>query len=375
MKISKIDTIIIGLPFENPGPESSFAIAEKNILSSLLIRIETDKGIIGWGESFGYTSIETTKAALQSMVIPKLIGKKIESIDDINNINKELQLKLHIFGRYGVTMFALSGIDIALWDIIGKIENKSIATLLGGLKTNSLTAYASLFLYDDANATAKVSTKAKNDGYEIIKLHENTMDPIKSSRDAIGDTSLMVDVNCVWSEKHVKEILNPLKEAKLYWLEEPIWPPENYKGLSKLRDEGMTIASGENACTSYQFEEMISNNAADILQPSVTKVGGISEIIKISKLKKNNNRVVPHSPYFGPGFIATLQVIGALIPDSEIERLYVDLKADLYDGASNIDENGRIHIPNGPGLGIEPNLETIEKFSRDKINYAFMLDK
>ena len=124
--------------------------------------------------------------------------------------------------------------------------------------------------------------------------------------------------NCVWSEKHVKEILNPLKEAKLYWLEEPLWPPENYTGLSKLRNKGITIASGENACTSYQFEEMISNNAADILQPSVTKVGGISEIIKISKLKKNNNRVVPHSPYFGPGFIATLQVIGALIPDSEI---------------------------------------------------------
>ena len=363
MKISTIDTIIIGLPFENPGPESSFAIAEKNILSSLLIRIQTDKGIIGWGESFGYTSIETTKAALQSMVIPQLIGKKIESIDDINIINKELQLKLHIFGRYGITMFALSGIDIALWDIIGKIENKSIATLLGGLKTNALTAYASLFLYDDAEATAKVSIKAKNEGYQIIKLHENTMDPIKSSRDAIGDTSLMVDVNCVWSEKHMEEILNPLKEAKLYWLEEPIWPPENYKGLSKLRDEGITIASGENACTSYQFEEMISNNAADILQPSVTKVGGISEIIKISNLKRNNNRVVPLSPYFGPGFMATLQVIGALTPDSEIERLYVDLKADLYNGTSNIDSKGNISIPNGPGLGMEPNLEIVEKYS------------
>jgi len=365
MKISKIDTIIIGLPFENPGPDSSFAIAEKNILNSLLIRIETDKGIIGWGESFGYTSIETTKAALKSMIIPHLIGKEIKSIDDINIINKELQLKLHIFGRYGITMFALSGIDIALWDIIGKIENKSIADLLGGLKTNSLVAYASLFLYDDATATAAVSIKAKNEGYEIIKLHENTIEPIQSSRNAIGDTSLMVDVNCVWSEKHMEEILNPLKEAQLYWLEEPIWPPENYKGLSKLRKEGFIIASGENACTSYQFEEMIFNNAADILQPSVTKVGGISEIIKISNLKKNNNRVVPHSPYFGPGFMATLQIIGAIIPNSEIERLYVDLKADLYEGISNIDINGKIHIPNGPGLGMEPNLETLEKFSKN----------
>ncbi|MDG2100825.1 MAG: mandelate racemase/muconate lactonizing enzyme family protein, partial [Dehalococcoidia bacterium] len=77
MKITKIDTITIGLPFENPGPESSFVIADKNILNSLLIRIETDKGIVGWGESFGYLSIETTKAALDSMIIPQLIGKNI----------------------------------------------------------------------------------------------------------------------------------------------------------------------------------------------------------------------------------------------------------------------------------------------------------
>ena len=134
MKIIKIDTITVGLPFINPGPESSFAIAEKNILNSLLIKIETDIGIIGWGEAFGYTSIETTKAALHTMIIPHLIGKKIESKDDILNINKELHLKLHIFGRYGITMFALSGVDIALWDILGKAENSSIAELLGGLK-------------------------------------------------------------------------------------------------------------------------------------------------------------------------------------------------------------------------------------------------
>ncbi len=172
----------------------------------------------------------------------------------------------------------------------------------------------------------------------------------------------MVDVNCVWSEKHVSDIINELKEVNLYWLEEPIWPPENFYGLSKLRNQNIIIATGENACTVYQFEEIISKNAADILQPSVTKVGGISEIIKIASLKNSNFRIVPHSPYFGPGFIATLQIIGALTPESEIERLYVELKSDLYDGASNINSDGKILIPKGPGLGIEPNLEVIEKY-------------
>ena len=363
MKIINIKTIVIGLPFENPGPDSSFAIADKNLLKTLLIKIETDKGIIGWGESFGYTSIAATETTLHSMVIPHLIGKEINSIEDIHKINKELQLKLHVFGRYGITIFALSGIDIALWDIIGKIEKKSIAELLGGLKVESLEAYASLFLYDDPKATADVSSKAVNDGYKIIKLHENKIPPILSSREAIGNLPLMVDVNCVWSEEDIKKIITPLKESNLYWLEEPLWPPENYKGLSKLRDEGFTIASGENSCTAHQFAEMISNNASDILQPSVTKVGGISEIIKINNLKLRNSRIVPHSPYFGPGFMATLQIIGSLTPESEIERLYVDLKADLYNGASNIDSKGNISIPNGHGLGMEPNIEIIEKYS------------
>ena len=362
MKITNIETVTIGLPFVNPGPESSFAIAEKNILNSLLIKIETDKGIIGWGESFGYNCIESTKSVLNTMIIPQLIGKSIENENDINEINKELHLKFHIFGRYGITMFAISGIDIALWDILGKIENKSIANLLGGLKINSLTAYASLFLYDDAGATSKVSLKAKNQGYKIIKLHENKIAPIQSSRDAIGKTHLMVDVNCVWNEKEMNNIIEDLKNANLFWLEEPIWPPENFSGLSKLREEGITIASGENLCTSYQFAEMISKNAADILQPSVTKVGGISEIIKIVALKKSNCRVVPHSPYFGPGFMATLQIIGALTPESEIERLYVGLKADIYNGASNINNEGKIFIPDGPGLGIEPNMNIIEEY-------------
>ena len=130
----------------------------------------------------------------------------------------------------------------------------------------------------------------------------------------------------------------------------------------ELRNKGLTIATGEIACTAYQFEEIISKKAADILQPSVTKVGGISEIVKINSLKKSDCRVVPHSPYFGPGFLATLQLIGSLTPESEIERLYVDLKADIYNGISNINSEGKIFIPQGPGLGIEPDKEIMEKY-------------
>ena len=362
MIISKIDIIKISLPYENPGPDASFAISEKNTLSSLIIKIKTDKGIIGWGESFGYTCIESAKTVLETMIIPELIGKKIESKKDIKLINKELHLKFHIFGRYGITMFAISGIDIALWDILGKVEKKSIAELLGGPKVESATAYASLFLYNNPESTAKVSLKAKNEGYNIIKLHENTIGPILSSRKAIGKKSLMVDVNCVWSEDHTNSILEELKEADLYWLEEPIWPPENFSGLSNLRKKGITIATGENACTVYQFEDIIKKAASDILQPSVTKVGGISEIFKIASLSMINCRMVPHSPYFGPGFLATLQIISSLSPESEIERLYVDLKADIYNGVSNIDSEGKISIPQGPGLGMEPNIEVIEKY-------------
>ena len=135
-----------------------------------------------------------------------------------------------------------------------------------------------------------------------------------------------------------------------YWLEEPIWPPENFAGLAALRRaSGLSIAAGENAVSVMDFKHMFEAGAVSIAQPSVTKIGGVSELVKVMHLAASHNvTVVPHSPYFGPGFLATLQVLAALPGPGLIEWLYFDLEQSMY-GDAITPAPGKVHVPQGPG--------------------------
>ena len=135
MKIKSIKPITLKMPFIHGGNKVIFHGKEWKELEFNLVRVETDKGIIGWGEAFGYTSLKSVKAAIETMVAPLLIGKNLENIPELI---LALQKSLHLFGRYGVTMFAISGVEIALWDALGKEKNKPIHELLGKKKKRSL---------------------------------------------------------------------------------------------------------------------------------------------------------------------------------------------------------------------------------------------
>ena len=131
MKIKSIKAITLGMPFSHGGKKVIFHGKEWKRLEFNLVKIETDKGITGWGEAFGYTSWKAVKIAIEDMVAPLLIGKDIINIPDLL---LSLQKSLHLFGRYGITMFAISGVEIALWDALGKKKNKPIHELLGKKK-------------------------------------------------------------------------------------------------------------------------------------------------------------------------------------------------------------------------------------------------
>ncbi len=155
-----------------------------------------------------------------------------------------------------------------------------------------------------------------------------------------------------------------LKPYNLFWLEEPIFPPEDFRALATLRAEvGVPLAAGENACTVFQFRDMFAAGAVDYAQPSVTKLGGVTEFRKVAALARSHGvALMPHAPYFGPGFLATLQLMAAL-PDSGLaEWFYLDREACLY-GAAIAPRDGVFHLPEGPGLGAEPNLEVIKKYT------------
>jgi len=354
MKIKKILPVCIHMPLNDNGRKLEFNF----------IRIEMEDGIVGWGEAFGYVSWKTVKIAVEEMVAPILIGRKINEVDDIKNISDEIQKKLHIFGRYGVTIFALSGVEIGLWDALGKEKNLPIHKMLGKTKKIEFKAYASLLRYSDKKLIEKKCKDALDNGFKIIKLHEIEDNYIEAARKFIGDKiSLMTDANCQWSYNEALSKKDFFKKINLLWIEEPIFPPEDFRSLALLRKNLDTpIALGENACTEWEFRKILESGAADFVQPSVIKVGGISEMMKVIKLsEKYKTPLVPHSAYFGPGFLASLHIASQTSLETYIERYYLDLVEDFYPEFTSA-KNGTYKLPNGPGLGLHFDEKKINKF-------------
>lgn len=363
MKIASIETVNIKVPFtfgQATGGVPARTGATNNIL---MVKVQTDNGITGWGDAFCYNCTDAVKGAIRSMVAPLAIGRDAR---DIAQLSRDLQQELHLFGRYGITMFALSGLDIALWDIAGKAANLPLHRLLGGAGQTSLPAYASLLKYEDPERVAARTKLAVEQGYRHIKLHETEVAEVRAAREAAGsDVKIMVDTNCPWTPEQAREMTLKLRPYDMHWLEEPIFPPEDFQAIARLRSgTGVAMAAGENNCTSFQFREMFAAGAVDYAQPSVTKVGGVTEFLKVATLADAAGvTLMPHSPYFGPGFLATLQLAAARgQPGAMIERYHMDAEASLF-GKLIDPVNGAFAVPQGPGLGCDPDPDVIKTYA------------
>lgn len=362
MKIVRIDTRIVEIPFHDGGKGLGITPTTWNTLENVLIRLEDEQGNVGWGEAFGYFVADATKALIDRLIAPLLLDREIS---DIAAWNRELQLRLHLFGRYGVTLFAISGVDIALWDLAAQRRRVPLHQLLGQATREQVPAYASLVRYADNEVAPAICEKALQMGFSDIKLHEVTLDEIAVCRRAVGaEVPLATDVNCGWSLADTREWLPALREMNLAWLEEPIFPPEDFAALASLRGQGVPLSAGENWCTSLQFEQALLSGAVDSIQPSVTKVGGISECLRIAELaRQHNTMVVPHCPYLGPGLIATLHLAAVQPWVTQVEYLFVEPAAWLYP-VEQLRNGKQMHIPQGPGLGVDIDLQVIEHFRR-----------
>ena len=363
MRIKNIEVIELEMPFSR-GCEKQGEVGFLNWgkLDFCLIKVETDSGLIGWGDAFCFQCRRPVAEAITHMVAPRVIGKDAL---DVVNINQELQQALHLFGRYGITMFAISALDIALWDLAAKTSGKPLYKHLGASNNKQNPAYASLFRYEDPELVKDRVFNAKTLGYDKIKIHEIGIAEVRGAREAAGEAiSLMVDVTWPWTPEQARAMALAFKEFDIYWLEEPINPPEDFDSLKKLRaDTGVSIAAGENACTAFEFNRMISGRAVDYAQPSVTKVGGITEFRKIATLAEVVGvQLMPHSPYFGPGFLATLHLAQAIPNSGWIERIFIDPEAALYPFETYNPKNGVFTAPEGIGLGLEPDPDVIKTY-------------
>jgi L-alanine-DL-glutamate epimerase-like enolase superfamily enzyme len=366
--IAKVEVLPLRIPFQDGSAGVGLMPTKWTKLDICLVKLTTADGLIGWGDAFSYSCMSAVTAVIEQMLAPLMTGREVTlTRAGIAEVNLDLQRKTHLQGRYGITTFAISAIDIALWDLAGKAAGASVARLIadeaGTVPRNDIPAYASLVRYGDPSAVKEFAAKAVADGFKTVKLHEITAEAITAGREAVGpDIALTTDVNCNWSADDAARLIPLAKDLDLYWVEEPIFPPDSTEALAELeRTYGVAIASGENACTSVEFARIVP--AITFAQPSVTKVGGISEFLNICDLARDAGKtIMPHAPYFGPGYWATVQIMAARPECGLFERFYLWPDA-FIDPSIPLPANGSISPPDGAGLGVKPAADVITKYA------------
>jgi L-alanine-DL-glutamate epimerase-like enolase superfamily enzyme len=257
-----------------------------------------------------------------------------------------------ICGRSGIAAFASAALEIALWVLAGKARGVPVSSLLGGARRTALPTYISLPRYNDPGNAASESQRLAASGYGSLKLHQLDLASVASTRSAVGGgVKIMLDTNCAWPEQQAKSMAAALEPLQLAWLEEPVWPPEDYAALAQVRSATRTpISLGENEYSLSGFRHCLDVGATDILQPSAAKLG-LSLMQEVAALARPHGvPVIPHSFYFGPALAATAHFVSTLEGDSPIEFPLGDI-AVLREPLQTV--QGVLQVPQAPGLGVE----------------------
>ena len=336
-----------------------------------LIRVLTDEGITGWGSAF--TNDALVQAALK-VLEPLYIG---ENPLEPERVSEKLRAHSFWLGRGGTITHTISGIDIALWDILGKVTGQPVGRLLGGRYRDRVRPYASI-LMEEPEPLRDHLKKIYAQGFRAFKIgwgpfgrnnHRLDEQIVKAARDAIGPESLlMVDAgasDAFWKQgyKWAWRTANMLADYDVFWFEEPL-APDNISDYVLLRGNSpIPIAGGEVLTRRQSFGPWLQERALDIVQPDVTKVGGISEERRIAWMAEDNGiRFVPHGWNTALGLAADLHLTSAMQHADMVEYLtgspFID---DIVETKWKLDQDGMLPIPDGPGLGIALDFDAVEK--------------
>ena len=342
-----------------------------------LIAVSTDEGVTGWGSVF--TNDALVQAALK-LLEPLYAG---ENPLEPERVSEKLHANTFWMGRGGTITHTISGIDIAMWDILGKTTGQPVGRLLGGCYRKSVRPYASLLMSEPA-AMAEPLIAAREQGFRAFKIgwgpfgrKSDAVDEqiVRAAREAVGsDALLMVDAgasNAFWPQtfKWAIRTAKMLSDYGVYWFEEPL-VPDNLSDYILLRQNSpVPIAGGEVLTRRQSFTPWLEGHALDIVQPDVTKVGGISEERRIAWMAEYHGiRFVPHGWNTAIGLAADLHLASAARHADLVEYLtgspFVD---DLVEKRWELDESGMLQVPDGPGLGISLDLDAVEKHTGERL--------
>ncbi|MDL2403708.1 mandelate racemase/muconate lactonizing enzyme family protein [Rhizobium mayense] len=373
MKISAVHTHLLDHKLDHAFESASMRFDRRQ---HCLVEIVCDDGTIGWGECLGPAG---PNAAVVKAYTPRLLGRDPR---DTEIIWLELYNLLRDQGQRGLTVTALSGIDIALWDIKGKHHSTSVSRLLGGRFREDVKAYATgSFRKDGVDPVSDIAAETAAyvaQGFHAVKIKigfdvEQDISVIRAVREAIGpNIRLMIDANHGYDALEACTVGNAVAKYGVDWFEEPVIPEQLSAYRAVRAGQPIPVAGGETWHGRFGMREPLETRAVDIIQPDICGTGGFSEMRRIADMAAINGvRLVPHVWGTGVAIAASLQFIAALPPDPprrngrppilEFDRTHNPFRqAVLTKPLDHV--NGVVAIPDGPGLGIEINRDALEQY-------------
>ncbi|MDN5658550.1 mandelate racemase/muconate lactonizing enzyme family protein [Brevibacterium sandarakinum] len=386
LKIDRIETFVLKTPLGRERFFSSQASFPER--TSLLVRLTTSEGEVGWGEGGQYGPPEPVQTCIEKVLGPQLLELREAAPGVVWDV---LYARTRDFGQRGPYIEALSAIDIALWDLVGKRLGASISDLMGGRHRDRVRAYGTGGYYQSVEFDRDRDLEVLGDtvagyaeqGFGMLKIKVGLLPlgddalRVQTVRERLGeDFVLFADANHAYNSQTAIAMGRVLERHNYEFFEEPV-PPEDREGYARVRSHlDLAIAGGEAEYTRWGFRDLIGGGCVDIIQPDVCVCGGISEIQRITALATTHNlRTIPHVWGSGIAFAAAMQVCSSLPlvpytyrpvplqnePVVEFDRTRNSLRDDLLTDAFTV-EDGHVKVPRGPGLGVEVNMDVVNEY-------------
>jgi L-alanine-DL-glutamate epimerase-like enolase superfamily enzyme len=356
----KIDAVhVSGLSIPNTPPTSSQYALNRYVVA----RIQTDQGIEGLGYTMciGGGGADAIRAYIEASLVPQLIG---ENPLDVNRLWQKMYDADRGIRKKGVAAYALSAMDIGLWDILGKAANMPVYRLLGANKTKipvygsgGFISYSVDEIIKEAEGFLALGCKAYKMKIGRPNLMEN-VERVGAVRKALGPKiSLMVDVNQRWDVATNIRVANRLAEYDLEWYEEPVLADNIVQCAEVARGIPITVATGENEATRYGFRDLIDAKAARILQPDVQRCGGFGEMMRIAHL------AAPYDITIAPHLVPELSIhVLAAIPNGSYVEWLAGWSSEMWRDPPEI-VDGFMSPPERPGHGMEFSADAIKRYT------------
>jgi L-rhamnonate dehydratase len=375
MKITDVEAVVLRQPVLDDG------IADGS-QDDLVVLVHTDEGITGIGE------VDSAPEAVRALVhapgshaIANSLRALLVGEDplDPERLWQKMYRGLIYVGRRGIALHAISGIDIALWDIKGKAAGKPVCALLGTPLHTKIRAYASMLMPDDPGVVRERVSKLREDGFTAVKLgwgplgadaaHDLAL--AAAAVEAGGErVTILIDAGHGYDADAQRAIgvARGLEELGVFWLEEPFLPDE-YEAYAELADTvEIRVAAGEQDTTLWGFRELIERGHVDLVQPDVTRCGGITELLRIAELARSRGlETVPHAWKSGIIKAASLHV-NAVLPDALYQEYCIaetPINTSLTRERLPIDADGFLEVPTAPGLGVTLDDEVMTRYRVD----------